>query len=156
MEELIWKYIDGQCTEEENIIVQTKLKSDQEFFAMYELASDMDHLLSDGSEVAMSAPFAHKLENSIIHHVLTHKKSSITDILPIELIIGLIVIAVGVFIYALTGYSGNSQFIPDLPSIDQKIITMFNVVMIGFGLLAVLDYSLKSMMKKKTTFMFCL
>lgn len=152
MEDLIWKFIDKDCTNEEIEQVNGLLESDSAFKSMYLLFSGMDAQLSDSSNVAMSPLFKSVLQQAIFTYSHKESTSKISDVLSTEWIVGLTFVAVSVLIYVLNFNTGTGTIIPHVPVLDEKVMTMISLVTTGFIFLLVLDWVFKSIYKKRIAF----
>jgi hypothetical protein len=143
MEELIWKYIDNTCTEEEKESVTNLLKTDAEFRKSYELIVDLEDQLLSVAKIPMRPDFKTHLVQKVAGELKGEKVSIKTNILPIKWIIGLSLVAVATIIYAVTIFKSTEPSITFIPSMDEKVISMIAWVTCGFIMLTLLDAILK-------------
>ncbi len=152
MENLIWKFIDKNCTDEEIEQVNRLLESDSDFKSMYLIFSGIDAQLSDSPNVPMSPLFKSVLQQTILTYSRKESPSKISDVLSTEWIVGLTFVAVSVLIYALNFNIGTGTFIPSMPVPNAKIMTMISLVTTGFIMLLILDWVFKRVYNRRITF----
>jgi hypothetical protein len=152
MEELIWKFLDNDCTQEEVEQVKKLIETDPDFNNLYLQLSELDKVLSESVHEVMSPAFRLKLEQKIISNSVKIHQYKISDILPKQWIAALSLAAVVVIVYVLNFNTGVSSVIPDMPLPDEKIMNMISLVTIGFIMLLLLDWALKTIHKKKVSF----
>ena len=149
MEELIWKYIDNTCTDEERESVMNLLNTDAEFRKSYELIVDLEDQLLSVAKITMRPDFKTQLVQKVAIELREQKVSIKTNILPIKWIIGLSFVAVAIIIYAVTIIKSAEPSITFMPSMDEKVISMIGMVTSGFIMLTLLDAILKKVQQIK-------
>ena len=152
MEELIWKFIDNDCTKEEIERVKILLESDPHFNRMFIEISALDKLLLGTANVPMSAAFRSKLEQTIVKNAITEPQIISADVISTQWIAALTIVAMGVLIYVLNFNTGSSSIIPDIPLPDAKVMQMISLVTTGFVMLVLIDWILKVFHKQKISF----
>jgi hypothetical protein len=138
-EELIWKFIDGYCSNEELVTVKEKLGSDPEWIEMYNKSVVINQELESSSRLLMSNDFKNKLLIQGLEVIEDQKEFSV---LPLKLIILLVVLFVISVVVALNSTGGSSLIV--FPKLDPQIMNMATWVTIGFLCLLGLDQVLKN------------
>lgn len=153
MEELIWKYVDNICTEEEKIQVETLLHSDPKFKIQFETIYDLNNQLMDVAVIPMSESSKIKMAQSINHELNALKNERPAEVLPLNWVIGLSLIALSAIIYAYTLGQNQDSLLTFLPKVDEKIISLGGWICLSFIMLTLLDYGIKRMhqIRKFTT-----
>lgn len=143
-EELIWKYLDGECTAEEKNHADMLMKSDSGFRMMYDQYSKLDSLLAKTTYQEPTAEFKIKLTETLA--------ASLTKVRPVNQLkwivspAWLIILtgagAIGLIVAGLSTSSSATVFqYFNMP--DQRIFSMVTLVCAGFVLLTLLDLFLK-------------
>jgi hypothetical protein len=143
MEDLIWKYIDNTCTNEEKELVMKLLKTDAEFKKSYEVMVDLEEQLLIVAKVPMRDDFKTQLID-VVSNKISEKKALVNiNVLPLNWIIGLSMVAVAAIIYALSLSESTSTGLTFIPALDEEIISMLGWVTTSFIMLTLLDLILK-------------
>lgn len=135
MEDLIWKYIDGECTEDEIILVENKMHNDPVFHMEFKDALALNAILAKTSFVPMSQDFEIVLNKKILDAVSVDKSQAL---LPRTWILGLIILAILGLATALRFQGVSSSFL-QLPQMDEKSTDMVAWVVTSFLVLVGLD-----------------
>jgi len=135
MEDLIWRYIDGDCTHDEVSFVENKIENDPAFSVAYKEAVVLNNLLAKTSFMPMSQDFERQLNKKILDAVSTNRSQSL---LPRTWIFGLIILAVLGIATALRFQGVDSNYF-SLPQMDEKSTNMIAWVMTSFLVLVGLD-----------------
>lgn len=135
MEDLIWKYIDGECTEDEIILVENKMHNDPVFHMEFKDALALNAILAKTSFVPMSQDFEIVLNKKILDTVSVDKSQAL---LPRTWILGLIILAILGLATALRFQGVSSSFL-ELPQMDEKSTDMVAWVVTSFLVLVGLD-----------------
>ena len=128
MEDLIWRYIDGDCTHDEISFVENKIENDPAFSVAYKEAVALNNLLAKTSFEPMSQDFERQLNKKILDAVSTNRSQSL---LPRTWILGLIILAILGIVTALR-FQGVSSSYLSLPQMDEKAADMVAWVMTSF------------------------
>lgn len=144
MEELVWKYIDNDCTDDELSQVNHLLANDEAFIMMYEDIVQLNALLLSQANKPISAQFKAKLSKNIQNH-LALKAFGKTDVLPLPWIVSLIVIALLVIIYAVYSPDEGTSLFNFHFSMEEKTISLSIWSMMAFLCLVATDALLKRM-----------
>ncbi len=135
MEDLIWRYIDGECTEYERIDVETRLKSDPDFRSEYQETLALNQMLSQASVTTLNHSFKQQLNTAILSTVSQRAK---VELFPRSWVIGLVALAVLGILTALRFQGTESSYL-SLPHLDEKSINMISWVITSFLVLVGLD-----------------
>jgi hypothetical protein len=152
MEELLWKYIDNECTSEEIEKVKILLQTDPEFKQMYHEYTELDLIFSQNLAVDLSSQFRERLENSSIKAV-SKKQTSIYNLRNIQLaaIIFFTTAIVSTYYFASGDSLQQSQLLAQVfTSLGQETLYLFNIVVISLVTLMTLDWGLKYFIKIKS------
>ena len=152
MEELLWKYIDNECTSEEIERVKILLQTDPEFKQMYHEYTELDLIFSQNLAVDLSSQFRERLENSSIKAV-SKKQTSIYNLRNIQLaaIIFFTTAIVSTYYFASGDSLQQSQLLAQVfTSLGQETLYLFNIVVISLVTLMTLDWGLKYFIKIKS------
>lgn len=143
MEDLIWKFIDNTCTNEEKELVMKLLKTDAEFKKSYDVMVDLEDQLLIVAKIPMRDDFKKQLID-VVSNKISEKKALVNiNVLPLNWIIGLSFVAVAAIIYALSLSESTSTGLSFIPVFDEKIISMLGWVTTSFIMLTLLDLILK-------------
>ena len=143
MEDLIWKFIDNTCTNEEKELVMKLLKTDAEFKISYDVMVDLEDQLLIVAKIPMRDDFKKQLID-VVSNKISEKKSLVNiNVLPLNWIIGLSFVAVAAIIYAMSLSESTSTGLSFIPAFDEKIISMLGWVTTSFIMLTLLDLILK-------------
>ena len=143
MEDLIWKFIDNTCTNEEKELVMKLLKTDAEFKISYDVMVDLEDQLLIVAKIPMRDDFKKQLID-VVSNKISEKKALVNiNVLPLNWIIGLSFVAVAAIIYALSLSESTSTGMSFIPVFDEKIISMLGWVTTSFIMLTLLDLILK-------------
>ncbi|MBK8516895.1 MAG: hypothetical protein IPL55_11645 [Saprospiraceae bacterium] len=153
MEELIWKYIDDDCTKEEVQKIKLLLDTDPDFRNSYQVLKNLDFNLSKSANIQMSQTFKKKLEYSMYKELQTVQELKISDVLSVKWILILVCVSIGIMWYALIFNTDQSSYISYLPALNSKLINMITMVTTGFVMLFLVDWALKSYQRKKISFL---
>jgi anti-sigma factor RsiW len=135
MEDLVWRYIDGDCTPEEISFVENKIQNDPTFNAEYNEAVTLNALLTRASFTPLSHDFERHLNKKILEVVSTNKSQVL---LPTTWIFGLIILAVLGMATALRFQGVDSSYL-HIPQIDEKSSDMIAWVITSFLVLVGID-----------------
>jgi len=152
MEELLWKYIDNECTSEEIEKLKILLQTDPEFKQMYHEYTELDLIFSQNLAVDLSSQFRERLENSSIKAV-SKKQTSIYNLRNIQLaaIIFFTTAIVSTYYFASGDSLQQSQLLAQVfTSLGQETLYLFNIVVISLVTLMTLDWGLKYFIKIKS------
>lgn len=152
MEELLWKYIDNECTSEEIERVKILLQTDPEFKQMYHEYTELDLIFSQNLAVDLSSQFRERLENSSIKAV-SKKQTSIYNLRNIQLaaIIFFTTAIVSTYYFSSGDSLQQSQLLAQVfTSLGQETLYLFNIVVISLVTLMTLDWGLKYFIKIKS------
>lgn len=139
MEDLIWRYIDGDCTDDEKVIVENNIKNDANFNRAFQEAVMLNGLLAKTSFVPFSPDFERQLNTKILETVTTKTSPAL---LPRTWIFGLLILAILGIATALR-FQGTESSILMLPQLDEKASNMVAWVMTSFLVLVGLDQGFK-------------
>lgn len=143
MEDLIWKFIDNTCTNEEKELVMKLLKTDAEFKKSYDVMVDLEDQLLIVAKIPMRDDFKKQLID-VVSNKISEKKALVNiNVLPLNWIIGLSFVAVAAIIYAMSLSESTSTGLSFIPAFDEKIISMLGWVTTSFIMLTLLDLILK-------------
>lgn len=143
MEDLIWKFIDNTCTNEEKELVMKLLQTDAEFKKSYDVMVDLEDQLLIVAKIPMRDDFKKQLID-VVSNKISEKKALVNiNVLPLNWIIGLSFVAVAAIIYALSLSESSSTGMSFIPAFDEKIISMLGWVTTSFIMLTLLDLILK-------------
>jgi len=156
MEELIWKYVDNICTEEEKIQVQLLLNSDQKFKSQFDSINDLNNQLMHVSVIPMSESNRVKIAQSMTQELKAMKAEKQVEVLPLKWIIALSLVSVIVIIYAYTMPQSQDSLLTFLPKVDEKVISIGGWICMSFIMLTLLDAGLKRIheIRKYTGFIY--
>lgn len=153
MEDLLWKYIDNDCTAEEIEKIKVLLETDAAFNEMYNENIQLDVLLSKNITVDLSNEFRNKLEASMGKAII-RKQVSLYNLLNIQW--------VAISLFTLLG--AVTYYFADIESMEQSqllsqffshfgndTIYLFNIVVISILLLIIFEYALKHISKLRST-----
>jgi anti-sigma factor RsiW len=152
METLIWKYLDGECTDEEKTKVALLLKSDPSFYRLYHSLTTLDHQLATEVHSPITEEFRLRIEKMMVE-VATNQP--IVVISPAEIfstkwkitIAALLAIAVGLTIYLSPPLDAKFIALPfRLP--DDNILSMINSIFFGVIMLYLLDLLIQTWRKR--------
>lgn len=146
MEALILKYIDGDATAEEKILVEQSVLEDAEFAKLYHAYLNMDLQLSRHAAAQPDEIFLDALAKHAASQVVANRNA---DIIPIRWLITLILFATGVIIIALRLSDGKS-ILPENLMPDPKLFTMLSWVTVSFLVLFIMDVMIKSLIRHKS------
>lgn len=152
MEELLWKYIDNECTSEEIERVKILLQTDPEFKQMYHEYAELDLIFSQNLAVDFSSQFRERLEKSSIKAV-SKKQTSIYNLRNIQLaaIIFFTTAIVSTYYFSSGDSLQQSQLLAQVfTSLGQETLYLFNIVVISLVTLLTLDWGLKYFIKIKS------
>jgi anti-sigma factor RsiW len=135
MEDLIWRYIDGDCTPDEISFVENKIQNDPTFNTEYKEAVSLNALLARAAFTPLNKDFERHLNKKILDAVSTNKSQSL---LPSTWIFGLIILAILGIATALRFQGVDSSYL-HLPQIDEKSSDMIAWVITSFLVLVGLD-----------------
>lgn len=152
MEELIWKYLDNDCSEQEKVKVENLLKSDHAFNLQFNDLKNINQLFVDHTSIPLPSAFKVQLETNIAAQL---KKRTVkrAEIISTQWIAILTLVGVGV-IAAISSVGSSSFIFEQLPAIDEKIIDLIAWTFLGFLLLVGLDSFLSTGVKIKKTTLF--
>lgn len=156
MEELIWKYIDGDCTREESLEMERLLKTDETFKNEYEQCFAMHQQLIATSKVDLSLDFHKALTLQVADFVQSQKIKptfralSFTQILPIPAVATIVLVTVASIIILSKTQVFESNYLQYIPEIEDTYITYATWSMAGFLLLYFADIFLSQMKSNKT------
>jgi hypothetical protein len=156
MEELIWKYIDGDCTQEEALEVERLLKTDETFKNEYEHSLTMHQQLIATSKVDLSLDLHKALTLQVADFVQsqkikpTFKALSFTQILPIPAVAIIVLVTIASIIVISKNQFLESNYLQFIPEIGDTYITYATWSMAGFLLLYFADVLLLHMKSNKT------
>jgi|JI7StandDraft_1071085.scaffolds.fasta_scaffold00831_10 hypothetical protein len=156
MEELIWKYIDGDCTREETLEVERLLKTDETFKNDYEQCFTMHQQLIATSKVDLSLDFHKALTLQVADFVQsqkikpTFKALSFTQILPIPAVAMIVSVTIASIVVLSKNQVFESNYLQYIPEIGDTYITYATWSMAGFLLLYFADVLLSQMRLNKT------
>lgn len=139
MEDLIWRYIDGDCTEDERVDVATKLQTNPDFLSEYQEALVLNQMLSQAVMAPLSDNFKQQLNSKILSTITQRAK---VELFPKSWVFGLITLAVLGILTALRFQGVDSTYL-SLPQLDEKYINMVVWVMTSFLILVGLDQAFK-------------
>ena len=146
MEDLIWKFIDNTCTNEEKELVMKLLKTDADFKKSYDVMVDLEDQLLIVAKIPMRDDFKKQLVD-VVSNKISEKKALVNiNVLPLNWIIGLSFVAVAVIIYALSLSESTSTGLSFMPVFDEKIISMLGFVMTRFIIFTLLCLSCSSLL----------
>ncbi|MBC7884643.1 MAG: zf-HC2 domain-containing protein [Saprospiraceae bacterium] len=145
MEELIWKYLDGECSPEEIKEVEDKLQSDTAFLKAYQSAESLDVRLKKGATIKASDFFIVQMKTRI-HDELSQQKAPV--ILPLKWILFLVILGATGLYFAIQ-YSGEESSFLHLPVLDERVMTMVTWVTFSFLLLMIIDIGYKKIMQMR-------
>jgi hypothetical protein len=153
MEELIWKYIDNDCTEAEVQHIKHLLATDPSFESMYQEMLQLDHIFKTQKHLVMSEGFKVSLVNNIEKQVAILPKQ--TEIIPAKWWILAAIVAISVVTFATQLPNQNSLLIDINIPLDGRTMAIATWSMVGFVFLNLLDYLLKnkSIFRKQTYFL---
>lgn len=153
MEELIWKYIDNDCTEAEVQYIKHLLATDPSFESMYQEMLQLDHIFTTQKHVAMSEGFKVSLVHKIEKQVAMLPTQ--TEIIPAKWWILAAIVAVTIMILAIKLPTQTSLFGDINIPLDDRTMAIATWSMVGFVFLNLLDYLLKnkSIFRKQTYFL---
>jgi hypothetical protein len=156
MEELIWKYIDGDCTLEEVLKVEQLLKTDETFKNEYELCLGMHQQLIATSKVDLPLDLHKKITLQVADFVQsqkikpTFKALSLTQILPIPAVAMIVFVTIASIVVMSKNQVSESKYLPWIPEIEHTYLTYATWSMAGFLLLYFADVVLLQMKTGKT------
>jgi hypothetical protein len=156
MEELIWKYIDGDCTHEEALKVEQLLKTDETFKNEYEHSFALHQQLIATSKVDLSIDIHKALTLQVADFVQsqkikpTFKALSFTQILPIPAVAMIVLVTIASIIVLSKNQVIESNYLQFIPEIGDTYITYATWSMAGFLLLYFADIFLSQMKSNKT------
>lgn len=138
MEDLIWKYLDGECTQEEKEKVTHLMEVDTKFKELFSRLTHLHQSLATHSMITMSDSLKTKLVNQIEEQV---KSQEVTDhpILPKTLIICLVLIGISAIAIPLLIPSESNLFQYWQVPINQTTMQYAIWSMIGFLTLLLVD-----------------
>lgn len=154
MEELIWKYIDNQCSKEEIRQVESLISSDQSFANLFHQLNSMNIQLEKVSLEKMSYEFKNKLIEDIQQQIRTVEVNKF-EVLPLKWIIVLSIVAIGTLILTPNLANSKATLLPIFLKIDPIFITYLGWICTGFISLTLIDKFLKrlSHLRKLTSVM---
>jgi hypothetical protein len=137
MDELIWKYLDDQCTDDETATVKKLLAEDTGFQQKYDELRTLNIQLTAATCIEMRVEFKASLEKEVLLGVKA-SRVGITDIISLQSMIALVVSGVAAAIFALrlpdSGTLGDFSL-----HVDEKVISIIAWTTIGFILLFIFD-----------------
>lgn len=138
MEDLIWKYLDGECTQEEKEKVTHLMEVDTKFKELFSRLTHLHQSLATHSMITMSDSLKTKLVNQIEEQV---KSQEVTDhpILPKTLIICLVLIGISAIAIPLLIPSESNLLQHWQVPINQTTMQYAIWSMIGFLTLLLVD-----------------
>lgn len=149
MEELIWKYLDGECTQDELDKIKQLKEKHTDFKALFERSQHLHHKLATNNPIPMETAFKHKLcaqlENRAKSLVIVQR-----PILSVWWIISLTLLAISSVTIALL-FPGDTRIFSNwhLP-FSQQTMQYGILVMSGFLTLTLADYLInKPTMQRK-------
>ena len=153
MEELIWKYIDNDCTEAEEQHIKHLLATDPSFESKYQEIVQFDNIFTDQKHAVISADFKVSLAHKIEKQVATLPVQ--TEIIPAKWWILTAIIAVSIMILAMKLPNQNSILVDINIPIDERTMAIASWSMIGFLFLTLIDYLFnnKTIFRKHTFFL---
>jgi len=153
MEELIWKYIDNDCTEAEVQHIKYLLATDPTFESMYQEMIQLDSIFADQRQAVMSADFKVSLVHNIEKKVAALPSQA--EIIPAKWWILTAIVAVSIMILAIKLPTQTSLFGDINIPLDDRTMAIATWSMVGFVFLNLLDYLLKnkSIFRKQTYFL---
>ena len=135
MEELMLKYIFGDCTSEEKLLFEKQLLTDTALRVQYEALLKVDNLFTVGQPL-MVAPDGSMINKitSALHREIEEKDFSINDfVLPIVFVLGSI-------LYSIYQY-GSTISVYLLPTLSESYSTaILLAILCIFGLLFLDNY----------------
>lgn len=154
MEDLLWKYIDNQCTEEEVLQIQKLLDNDLDFKILYLQYLETDTLMKQNIMLTLPENLSRKLEFAITEKTVNVAATRKVDLFDIQWI------AIAIFIIGgLTAayFTKGNATTSDVPLIEQILVyfkrdtlQIFNIVVISVATLISLDSLLKYMTKLRS------
>jgi hypothetical protein len=151
MEELIWKYLDNECTEEEKVKVADLLVTDVDFKVLFDHCSNVNRLLEQEMNAAISEDLKNIIKDKLEDQL---KPRGILEIFPLWYAIPLGVVGVLTLIFAFNMPSHSASLQMELP-FDEKTLKIATWCFVSFSTLFLIDFiTTKSHIFKKPTFMF--
>lgn len=147
MEELIWKYIDNDCTEDEVQKVKHLLANDMTFETMYKEISQLNTMLVNHASMPMADNFRNKLNQNITNQIAA-SPAQIEIISSKWWVMVAILAMAGIYIAYKLPYSSNPILHVELP-IDDRTLTYAIWSMVGFVSLTLLDLMIKRLKTMK-------
>ena len=135
MEDLIWRYIDGDCTESEMMEVKARFANDPDFLIEYQDALALNQMLTQASVTPLDQNFKKQLNTKVFSTV---SKQSKVVLFPRSWIFGLVALAAMGIVVALRFQGSESSYLV-LPQLDEKSISMITWVLTSFLVLIGLD-----------------
>ena len=139
MEDLIWRYIDGDCTDDEKKIVESNILNDTAFKQEYQETIALNAFLAKTSFTPMSQDFERHLNKKILETVVSKTSQ---ELLPRTWIYGLVILAMLGIVTALRFQGTESSYMP-LLQLDEKATNMVAWVVTSFLVLVGLDQGFK-------------
>jgi hypothetical protein len=152
MEDLLWKYIDNECTSEEIEKIKVLLETDAAFKEQYKEYVHLDVILSKNVPIDISNEFRNKLEVSVAKAVVI-KQVSLYNLLNIQWVAIALFCLLGAVIYYFADMESmeQSQLLSQFYShFGNDTINLFNTVAISVVLLIILDWGLKHLSKLRS------
>ncbi len=135
MEDLIWRYIDGDCTDEEKKMVESNILNDPAFNQEYQESIALNAFLAKTSFTPMSQDFERHLNKKILETVASKTSQ---ELMPRTWIYGLVILAILGIATALRFQGTESSYIP-LLQLDEKATNMVAWVVTSFLVLVGID-----------------
>lgn len=146
MEELIWKYIDNQCTADEQKKVNELLQNDPSFASMYQEIVRFDTMLSENTKVSLRPKFRDALIQDIEKQCANQATyiSVPKDIIPVKWWLVAAVIVIGTILLTIK-LPVQSSLLADIKiPLDERTLTLATWSMVGFLCLTLVDVLLKN------------
>lgn len=156
MEDLLWKYIDNECSPQELEQINALLSSDESFKKMYDEFLQLDSFLVKNISTPLSETFANNLKDIIKEEVTIKQvpaaKSMLFNIQWVALtIFGVSAILISYLYPAETTQS--NVFSDFMLSIDKDILHLLNVVVLSLVFMIFVDKALRYFTKIKMSSM---
>ena len=149
-DQLQWKYLDGEATEQERTWVQRRLTDDAEFKAELQSRQQLNHTLHQMEPEHPSMRFVINVMDSLPQ---LYKKAIEPLVSPkwVKAFVGsLVVFIAGLFGYAATivgsvstGSTPNNSFIDRFNALPTSIFTTLAIVAFTYLFFVILDWQLK-------------
>lgn len=144
MDELIWKYLDDCCSDEEKKFVLNQLDTNSEFRQLFLYLSELNADLEKNAYVSMPVSLKNTLEYKYIHE-WSPVFSSEPEILSLKWTIPLSVLALAALVLSLYFSDSAPSILTFFPKLDEKITILISMTTFGFILLKILDSFINKM-----------